>query len=345
MRAAREASRWLALLQAGELSMEERAEFIDWLRESPVHVAEMLHVCRQHRDLSTFTRWAQIAGSASDAPGGLVVPFPRPEAGSPNTAAPGTRYRRMVMAAVACVALLGIISVFFALDFDQIKIRTQIGERREVTLVDGSVVDLAPNSYLQVRFAKKERFVALESGEALFQVAKNAERPFIVEAGDTRVRAVGTAFSVERESAGVSITVVEGKVKITQTPSLARRAQLTTGADPTELFLGANEQVVVSSTRGAAPVRQVKAEVEIAWANGNLIFDNESVGRIVERFNSYNRLQIRVTDPGVTQRKVSGMFRASDPESFVAFIESEVGISVQREPDVIILGAASKTPH
>jgi transmembrane sensor len=339
LRAASEAARWLMLLQTGELSSEQRSEFIDWLRESPLHVAEMLHMCRQHRDLLAFTKWRQIAQVAPPAQDAMVVPFPLQHL-KPPARIEKHRQRRPLLIAAA-VAMLALIGALLLVDADQGAVRTQAGERREITLVDGSVVDLAPNSDLRVRFDPKQRFVSLERGEALFHVAKNPSRPFIVEAGDTRVRAVGTAFSVARKSTQVSVTVVEGRVTVSQTPSLIRRLRSTSSTGPAEVALGADQQVVFSPAQGAAPVQQVNGEVEIAWSNGYLLFDNESVGKIAERFNSYNRVQIRILDPELAKRKVSGMFKATDPESFAAFVESEIGPRVQREPDVIALGA----PH
>ena len=341
LRAASEAARWLMLLQIGELSGEQRSEFIDWLRESPLHVAEMLHMCRQHRDLLAFTKWRQIAQVAAPAQDAMVVPFPMQHLEPPGRIEKHRQRRPLLIA--AGVAMLALIGALLLVDAHQSAVRTQAGERREITLVDGSVVDLAPNSDLRVRFDLKQRFVSLERGEALFHVAKNPSRPFIVEAGDTRVRAVGTAFSVARKSTQVSVTVVEGRVTVSQTPSLVRRLRSTSSSGPAEVALGADQQVVFSPAQGAAPVQQVKGEVEIAWSNGYLLFDNESVGKIAERFNSYNRVQIRILDPELAKRKVSGMFKATDPESFAAFVESEIGPRVQRDPDVIVLGAPQRS--
>jgi transmembrane sensor len=343
LRAASEAARWLMLLQTGELSSEQRSEFIDWLRESPLHVAEMLHMCRLHRDLLAFTKWQQIAQVAAPAPASdaMVVPFPLQHLEPPGRIEKRRQRRPLLIA--AAVAILALISALVLVDADQSAVRTQAGERREITLIDGSVVDLAPNSDLRVRFDPKQRFVSLERGEALFHVAKNPSRPFIVEAGDTRVRAVGTAFSVARKSTEVSVTVVEGRVTVSQTPSLVRRLRSTSSTGPAEVALGADQQVVFSPTQGAAPVQQVNGEVEIAWSNGYLLFDNESIGKIAERFNSYNRVQIRILDPELAKRKVSGMFKATDPESFAAFVESEIGPRIQHEPDVIVLGAPQRS--
>src|SRR4029077_9414852 len=85
---------------------------------------------------------------------------------------------------------------------------TDIGERRSITLADGSTVDLNARSQLRVEFSKSERRVELLDGQALFQVAKDKQRPFIVHSGDATVRAVGTQFDVYRKDSGTTITVL-----------------------------------------------------------------------------------------------------------------------------------------
>jgi transmembrane sensor len=114
---------------------------------------------------------------------------------------------------------------------------------------------------------------------------------------------------------------------------------------PIGLSLGANEQVVVSSSTGnAAPVRQVQGEAEIAWATDQLDFDNESVTEVANRFNLYNHTQIRISDPTLAARRISGSFKATDPQSFAAFIKSVAGITIMRQGDVILLGTPAKRP-
>ena len=101
-------------------------------------------------------------------------------------------------------------------------IQTERGERREVALADGSVVQVDPETRLRVKYEEHVRRVYLEHGRAFFHVAKNAERPFLVESNDTAVRAVGTAFAVEqRDNATILVTVAEGKVAIFSTKMLS----------------------------------------------------------------------------------------------------------------------------
>jgi transmembrane sensor len=102
------------------------------------------------------------------------------------------------------------------------------------------------------------------------------------------------------------------------------------GSAATEIILTANQQVTVAGVGTAEPVREVDSARVLSWAEGRLIFENESVERAVSEFNRYNRIQLNVNDAALAQRPISGVFSASDPESFVAFIQSVAAVRVTR---------------
>jgi len=204
-------------------------------------------------------------------------------------------------------------------------ISTERGERREVALADGSVVQMDPETTLRVKYRDEERRVYLDRGRALFRVAKNASRPFLVEARDTTVRAVGTAFGVEYEARDVIVTVAEGRVAIFRTTDSGRDG---TAAAP---LLVADQQITVRASAETEPVRAVDSGKALAWAQGRLIFESTTVEEAVRQFNRYNRIQIRIADEQLARRPVSGVFSAADPESFVAFIRSVVPVKITRD--------------
>lgn len=335
-RVADQAALWLLTLESEVLSTAQRTEFVDWLRASPLHISELLRVCQVQRNLAAWKGWHQMA-PLDPTQSAQVVTVLRSSLGSapsesPRGSEPSKASRRRprlgwpLAAGIAAVCLFGVLVLTRP---DQTVFRTQLGERREMTLVDGSVVDLAPASELVVRYQSRERLVALNHGEALFHVAKNPSRPFIVQADLTRVRAVGTVFNVEHGDQGVSVTVVEGRVAVSQ-QTTHHTGNPTAGPDPTTLSLGADEQVSISPAGRATAVRKVRSEAEVGWANGQLVFENETVVEITRRFNLYNRTQIQVLDSALAAQRVSGMFRASDPESFVAFVRLVTGAKVSR---------------
>jgi transmembrane sensor len=339
-RIAEQAALWLLTLQSEVLSEAERAEFVDWLRASPLHISELLWACQVQRNLSAWKGWEQVE-RLDDTPSDKVVRLiERLQAGRPHRPVRYGLRRGLLLAGTVAAACLLAVLLFTWLG--PTVLTTQLGERREMTLADGSVVDLAPGSELVVRYHSHERLVALNHGEALFHVARSPSRPFIVQAAMTRVRAVGTVFNVERGDRGVSVTVVEGRVAVSQ-QTTAHTANSSTEAGATALSLGADEQVSISPAGRATPVRKVQSEAEVGWASGQLVFENETIAEIARRFNLYNRTQIQVLDAELGAQRISGMFRASDPGSFVAFVRLVTGAKVaQRDSEHITLGSQSQ---
>src|ERR1700722_7481086 len=186
-RAAEQAAEWLLILQSEEFTPVQHAAFVDWLRESPVHVSELLRTCQLQHRLSRFKGWRQLSPTRATSPAKVM----RLVADLDDTGArPATHRLRNVIGLAASLAVLSIIGWLSYARLGSTEFSTQMGERREMTLADGSLLDLAPDSEVVVRYRQRERLIALNRGRALFRVAKNPNRPFIVQAASTRVRAV-----------------------------------------------------------------------------------------------------------------------------------------------------------
>jgi transmembrane sensor len=367
-RISEEAAEWFLRLQDDDLSRTEREQFVEWLRETPAHVAEMLRMAQVHGSLSQFQGWERLPTSGSVEESTVVeMPARRTERAAQ---APAVERRPPAKAVrwTALAASIGIIVIAVAFLLPSVRgqvITTERGERREVVLDDGSIVRIDPQTHLRVKFDQKTRRIFLTNGRALFQVAKSPTRPFLVQTDATVVRAVGTAFGVQHESSGVVVTVAEGTVAVLNKSSNAfnRREQgLRSGDAPyidsgatsssrssgydsqlqnddaqgnalSEVLLTAGEQVTVQHSGDAIPVRKVDAARELAWAEGQLIFENQNVQHVIAEFNRYNRVQLHVPDPALANRQISGVFSASDPESFVAFVQTVASVHVVRRAD------------
>src|SRR6185437_1066641 len=358
-RAAAEAAEWWVALQ-GDASRTKSQQYVEWLRESPVHIAEMLRIARVHGALHQFKRWAHLPVEASASDSAVVI---FPTAGPNSRIAAQTsnhstaRRRGLLTVAAALVVAIGAAAALVVSTRRQV-IETDRGERREVALADGSVVQVDPETRLRLKYEAHVRRVLLDRGRALFHVAKSRGRPFVVEAEGTDVRAVGTAFAVERDARSVVVTVAEGQVAVLQTePStgtsatptglaskLAReqggalhdsgRSALTfeaTTGPPAQLLLSANEQVTVDPSGTLQPVHAVDSGQELAWANGKLVFRHDTVLAVVQQFNRYNRIQLTVKDPTLAGQPINGVFDAADPNSFVAFIQTVAAVKVVRD--------------
>jgi transmembrane sensor len=324
-RAVAEAADWWAQLQSNDAPRSTREQYVNWLCESPVHVAEMLRMAQIHGAMKQFDLWKRL-DTSSDGESDNVISMP---ASSPGESSRPNRSSRTfrVWAIAASVGLIAFATSWFELRARGEVIVAAQGERREVALNDGSTVQLDPETQLRVKFNDRTRGIWLEHGRALFKVAKNPNRPFEVHADDTVVRAVGTAFGVDRRSGGVVVTVAEGKVAVIR--------PITGSSHPGEperlpLALVANQQLTISKSGSAEPVHKVDSGRALAWAEGRLVFENESVSSVVAQFNRYNHVQIHVTDAALSARLISGVFDATDPESFIAFFQSVAAVQVDR---------------
>ncbi|MEJ0035845.1 MAG: FecR domain-containing protein [Gammaproteobacteria bacterium] len=351
-RAGAEAAEWWVRIETGELSRGDREQFVDWLRESAVHVGEMLRMAEVHGALERFNEWTRVpTQGALSAPN--VIPLASAAFGAervPQSPVPMVRRRRLTVG-LALAATLAVFGVFLSLMLSAQVIETGRAERRSVTLADGSVVQIDPESRLRIRLRKHERDIDLERGRALFRVAKDPNRPFLVQAEGTRVRAVGTQFGVEQDREGIVVTVAEGKVAVRVGDTAAVRAgggndggrtfgQVNGVSVPADVLVSAGEQVVVPARGSAAPVRAVDTERELAWAAGRLVFENESVADVIDEFNRYNVVQLHVAKGALAQRAVTGVFDASEPESFIGFMQSVAPVNVRRAGQDITIALA-----
>lgn len=215
--------------------------------------------------------------------------------------------------------------------------RTAVGERSNITLSDGSSVVLNTNSRIEVRYTAERRNVRLLAGQAWFQVAKNPQRPFVVEAGDQRVTALGTAFDVRMDSrASVQVTLAEGKVSVE--PILSPLARLISPPPVPELLL-AGEALIVSED---APVEKVKADLTkvVSWREGQVVFDNDTLATAIAEINRYSATRIELADPSLGQLRVSGVFKAGQSESFVETVTGHYPLQIaSRDESRILLTA------
>ena len=297
------AAYWHGLFEDGELDAGQRERFEKWLAADPRHGAAYASI--------NFS-WSGMANAGMDD----RILSMRHEA----LAAPRRRRGRWVRASAIAVSAgvviaFGILSNYgsFRLKSGDGDFATRVGQRSSITLTDGSTVVLNTASRLNVAFDTNVRRVRLLAGQAWFEVAKNQSRPFVVEAGDRIVTAHGTAFDVRLEDKDtVQVTLVEGRYPLKR---LER-----SGAGPSAVAerqdLLPGDQLTVTAMR---PLARKKADVAKAtsWREGQIIFDNDTLGSAVQEVNRYSVTQIILADPRLGSLSVSGVFIAGHSESFV----------------------------
>jgi transmembrane sensor len=247
-----EACAWFVESRAGDLDDAGRREFDRWLRKSPEHLSAYLEIAaiwNEGPSLDPQSKWTtdtliELALESNDdnvialAPG-AALPTASPVAAQDSTSvsAPAQgampverkgsrasptrtrewfrRWRRLAIAASVLAILGGTLTM---LELSSPIYSTALGEQRSIQFEDGSTVELNSRSKIRVKYSKQERDVDLIEGQALFHVAHDVSRPFIVAVGATRVRAVGTQFDVYKRSNSTVVTVVEGRVAVYSAP-------------------------------------------------------------------------------------------------------------------------------
>jgi transmembrane sensor len=176
--------------------------------------------------------------------------------------------------------------------------------------------------------------VELTYGQALFHVAKDATRPFVVASSKTRIRAVGTEFDVYRRSSGTTVTVLEGRVAV-----LSDERGGDSGA-PLATPVSAGEQITIDTpivVSGISAPKRTNVDAAIAWTHHRLVFDATPLPEVAAEFNRYNTRHLIVEEGGLRDFNISGSFASTDPTSLVRFLEAQRGLSVRDTKDGIYI--------
>ncbi len=183
-------------------------------------------------------------------------------------------------------------------------------ERRDAELDDGSRIALDADSEVVSAYNGSERRVRLVRGEARFKVVSDTSNPFVVETPRGTVTAVGTEFLVRLNPSSVTVTVIEGVVKVEPRNSGAKQARFANAGD--RLSFG---PIDASGNEGFLGAPQQVAAVDASvWRDGYLYFRGETLEEAVAISNRHSRQQVRLTDAGLAKLPVYAVVRADDPE-------------------------------
>ena len=216
---------------------------------------------------------------------------------------------------------------------------TGVGERRSVRLADGTMITLNTRSRVVVAYTEQRRLVRLVRGQALFEVAHNPNRPFVVEAADRQVTALGTVFEVRLDPGLVNVVLVKGRVVVDRIPNAS--AQYTSVAKPT--FLVPGQQF---SAELGAPQKVTKIDVgqQLLWRDGFVEFDDMPLGAAVAEINRYTNKPIILSNDGVSVLHISGVYNTGQPDRFVDAVQGILPVTAKATPEgEITLSLASKS--
>jgi transmembrane sensor len=216
-------------------------------------------------------------------------------------------------------------------------IMTAHGEQRQMPLQDGSRLHVNTETRLILDFSGSERRAILDKGEAFFEVARDARRPFVVVVGNSEVRVLGTKFNVHKNEHGVSVVVSEGRVAVQPNRKLAATTM------PQSLIAG--QKLLLDEVSHQMTISTIDAEMATAWRSGQLYFDAAPLEQVVMDVNRYSRKQFVIEGPALKGMRLSGNFRAGDIESVQFALRDAFAIQSQEQGDKIVLRAAqAKTP-
>jgi transmembrane sensor len=320
-----EALDWVVRQSSGTLDEAGRLAFEAWYDAAPRHQGAYLRAQAIWHSLDKTTIQSNL----------------RPRiVGAEAKAYKAVSRRNLLIGGAATAAAAGIAAMILVPEMARKSLKTSTGEMRKVPLPDRTMASLNSASHLEFNMTPRLRRVVLVEGEALFEVAKNPDQPFVVEAGNVHVRAVGTAFSVRRRDGGADVMVTEGIVEAWAEGGTADRQKLIAGQ---ETFISENAETITVSS---APQ---EVERKLAWRDGKVILNNQTLSEAVDEFNRYNAVQIVIADPALRQRRFVGQYRIDQPEDFADTVRSLLEVPVQIKTDSITLGASGsasgRTPN
>ena len=311
-RALAEAAVWIARLHGPERNQAVESGWSDWFRSHPDHAAAWEVVSDQ---------W----NKSHDIPVSLVHP-------PVQVHRKDSRFSlRLLAPAAAATILLG----WAVLHFWWGVVTTAVGEQKTLNLDDGTRIELNTATRLVVKYDATTRVVELRSGEAYFSVAHES-RPFVVMAGDRKVIAMGTSFTVRRDPSAddaMTVMLIEGRVAVAPVgaPNVLPRVEI-----PEVTVLSAGERIRI---RNRAPIARDTPSIDRAtgWMRGQLIFDHTPLSEAINELNRYSTTQISLTSDEAAQIPVSGTFRVNDSISFAEAAAQTYDLTLVRRGKEIIL--------
>lgn len=313
-RARNEAAEWMARLNARSVASDTLDDFYDWRRD-PGNAAAYSEVEQLWGEYERIGSDRDIAAAVREA-------LARPRSASRLRNAGDLLARRPAAGALALLLVLGLVFAgVFAWPRGTIY-ESGVGEQRLVQLDDGSRLRLDTATRLRVRLSRTERRIDLIEGDAFFDVAHDAPRPFSVYIGPASVTALGTRFDVRAHGGRTVVTLIRGRLNLASA----------SGDDSDNVMLAAGERSELSATGWSSPER---ADIQAAtsWTEGRLLFRNTPLVEAIEQVNRYAKHTIVLEDQGRFDEHVNGSFVTGDVDGFVTAVTTLFSLKAEKQAD------------
>ncbi len=322
---------WISRMDRG-LSHVEKQELTIWINQNKAHHKMLLDMAAYWDDLSVLKELSGL--------------FPLEKA--PKKA----NNKLYALAMAASFALFSLLSANFVIDNpfnlfspqqDLVQtqtFKTKLGQQASFSMSDGTSIQLNTNSIVSVAYTPAHRKITLIRGEARFDVAKDKNRPFTVVAGEQSFTALGTIFNVQKDNEHtMELVVTEGKVLVAPATESLENLTKAFKHPSAEQFSGT---LVISGEKASiadgksVPVNTIsldQVQRDLAWQQGILIFDGESLEQVLLEVSRYTRTKFKISDPSITHLKVAGYFKAGDIEGLLASLDSNFNLNIIRTSD------------
>jgi transmembrane sensor len=329
-----EAAEWLVRLNESQASQAEFEEWQRWLNADPRHACAF-HALENTWQLSTQ---AAITVNSCDEP-----TFYRYRPDEPVYTRISRRHnirrRRVWAAAAAALILAGVVGAWWSRL--PVIIQTAIAEQRVVSLPDGSQVSVGPLSRVSYRYGAATRALRLDTGQAFFEVTKDAHRPFVVDTRRGRIVAVGTAFSVNVASDRLNVTVAAGTVRI-ENAELSQKPSGSTAAEPVMVSAGRR---YIAATNGASVTTLPSATPDVlSWRDGRLVYYGDPLSAVITDLNRYAVDRIELADQTLGDLQYTGTVFPNGMNDWLVSLPNIFPVRVERRKHGWLILSRSATP-
>ena len=333
-RTAEEAARWFAHLQGEAATGDDWLAFERWLQASPAHARAYERLESLWVDLDYAPVSRELGGRPLLAARRLPA---RPQASGLGARGLGVRglgtrgpARRLWIGAAAAIAASLAVAVGLGLQPGAAAsqtFQTPAGQTRDIALADGTHIRLNAASKITVSLGRRARRVEMADAEAVFDVAHDARRPFLITVGDRQVRVVGTEFNLRHRDDSVDLTVRRGTVEV--------RPADAPDAPPTRVTVG---QELTHTDGQAAQVLKVSDPIQsFAWTNGQLIYKDQPLSDVAADLSRRFSVPVRTADARTAALRFSGVLVTDNEPDVLRRLAAYAPVRIERTADAIII--------
>jgi transmembrane sensor len=322
---AQEAALWCVRVCEGELKGHARAQFTHWLMSDPAHRTAFDQAVEAWQEVSAAEATSEIIALRVDA----LKSLRRAQRAGGGRRLLGIRTPWVLAASVVIALLFGVLAGRYP---SSQYYSSANGQRRNISLADGSLVNLDASSEVLVRYSGGQRSLQLLRGRAKFQVAKDSGRPFRVRAADREIVATGTMFSVEIVQREIQVILYQGHVSVE-------------GPDRVRTALVAGDELIAPISEAQVHIEAADVTRSLSWERDQLEFVDEPLASAVERVNRYARTPIAIGDAAAASERISGIFTAGDTRAFVEGITAVSALKAEERNGREVLWMSGRATH